>query len=425
MHTTLDAQHRHLRELARRLAELAAAPANAEARARWARHNSLAGRQRPLLWVCPDDDGAWLELVPESTLQCEDPELRALEMALLKYLYQAEHFEDDFVFEPAVYFAVPGEYTGFHYGVANQQSAWGISCNQAKAGAGAYHLDSYLRTDADFEALLAHEVDFIPDAPAQRRLAEKYGEALDGIISVAFHLPYSVLVQSHLIELVHLRGLEDLLYDLYDEPERLMAVLRHMGESKARLLRRLEAEQRLFDNRINIYTGSGGLGYTLDSLGATKLPQDVKLGDIWGFADAQEFSNVSPQMFETFALENQKIGLSLFGMACYGCCEPLTGKYEAVFRHLPKLRRLSVSPGTDVDEAAEQIGTRAIYSWKPNPATVCGGFDEAGMLAELRRVAKATRDCHIEIILKDIRTVGGTPKHLAAFARLTRQAFAE
>ena len=68
--------------------------------------------------------------------------------------------------------------------------------------------------------------------------------------------------RSHLIELTHLRGLSNLMYDLYDEPELLGDVLHHMGETKARLLKKLEAQHRLFENRKNIYTGSGGLGYS-------------------------------------------------------------------------------------------------------------------------------------------------------------------
>ena len=78
-------------------------------------------------------------------------------------------------------------------------------------------------------------------------MQEKAGDVLDGILDFEFQIPYSVLVQSHLIEMVHLRGLENLMYDLYDEPELLNSVFRHMGESKARLLKRLEEKRLLFD----------------------------------------------------------------------------------------------------------------------------------------------------------------------------------
>ncbi len=44
----------------------------------------------PLIWVCPDEDGAWLELVPEEILVCEDKDLRLLERKLKQYSYQGE-----------------------------------------------------------------------------------------------------------------------------------------------------------------------------------------------------------------------------------------------------------------------------------------------------------------------------------------------
>lgn len=417
---TIQEQQECIRELARSLREVAASEENQRKRQLWADHNDLNPRRGVPLWVCPDDDGGWLELVPMDSLLCKDSELRSLECTLRKYLFQAQYLKDDFVFEPKVYFPLPGEYTGVLYGHQQQTVAWGIPFVKKMAGVNAYHLDQYLRDEADFEKLLQHEVDFIPDFAERDRLKAKYEEALDGILSVEFQIPYSVLVQSHLIELVQLRGLEPLLYDLYDNEELLESALRHMGESKARLLDKLEREHLLFDNRINIYTGSGGLGYTN---APRKRDEEILLSDMWGFADAQEFSTVSPEMFERFAIVNQAIGLNKFGLGCYGCCEPLDNKYDAIFRHLHHLRRLSVSPWSDVSLAAEQIGNKAIFSWKPNPSRICTGFDEEEILARLKEVAQITRDCHIEIILKDIRTCGGTPKHLMRFIELVNIAF--
>ena len=417
---TIREQQEYLKELARSVRELAATEENEQKRRLWADHNDLKPRRGAPLWVCPDDDGGWLELIPPDTLHCADAELRDLEFILRKYLYQAEYLKDDFAFEPRVYFNLPGEYTGVLYGHQEQTSAWGIPFVKKMAGNTAYHLDKYLKDEADFETLIQHEVDFLPDFAERDRLKAKYEEALDGILSVEFQLPYSVLVQSHLIELVHLRGLEDLLYDLYDNEDLLYRALRHMGESKARLLDKLEREHLLFDNRTNIYTGSGSLGYTN---APRKRDEDVRLSDMWGFADAQEFSAVSGEMFERFAIEHQAIGLNQFGMGCYGCCEPLDNKYDAIFRHLTNVRRLSVSPWSDVPLAAERIGNRAVFSWKPNPSRICTGFDDDEILSWLKEVAAQTRDCHIEIILKDIRTCGGTPQHLMRFIELVNIAF--
>ncbi len=411
-----------VRELSKKLVEIAGSPENEVRRRRWADHNDLISNEHTLLWVCPDDDGGWQELVPPETLKCSDPELRELEVRLRRYLYQAEHFPDDFAFEPWVYWTVPGEYTGYTYGDPNQKSAWGIPIHAPQVGKNAYHLDAFIQEEEDFEPLLQHEVDFIEDTGELHRVRDKLKEALGGIIDVRFQVPYIVLVQSLLIELVHLRGLENLMYDLYDIPDLLQETLHHMAVSKAALLKKLEREHRLYDNRSNVYTGSGSLGYTN---APRKADEDVLLRDMWGFADAQEFSEVSAEMFESFALENQKIGLNLFGRACYGCCEPLDDKFDAVFRHLGAVRRLSVSPWCSIETAAEKIGRKAIYSWKPNPSLICTGFDEGEVTDLLKRVRDATKENFLEIILKDIRTCANTPVHLSRFITLVRNVFGE
>lgn len=415
-----DKQINILRNLACQLREIADLPQNDIIRKKWASHNELSGNTEPMLWVCPDDDGAWKELIPEDSMLCVDFDYRELEFKLRKYIYHYEKFKDDMVFEPKVYFDLAGHYTGYHYGKQNQSNVWGIDIESKEVGKNAYHLDNFIKTKDDFEKILQHEVDFVSDNKENQRKKEKICDAVGDILSVEFHLPYSVLVQSLLIELVHMRGMEELLYDLYDNDLIIMNVLEHMAKSKALLLDRLERNKMLFDNRINIYTGSGSLGYMNAQL---KENESVKLADMWGFADAQEFSNVSPKMFEEFAIMNQRYGLNKFGMACYGCCEPLDNKFEAIFRHIKNIRRLSVSPWSDIELAAEKINDRAIYSWKPNPAIICCGFEDDSIRSLLNKVSKATSKCTTEIILKDIRTCSRTPQHIQRFIELTKNAF--
>ena len=409
-----------IRELAARLREISQEPQYEVKRRRWMLHDALAGDKQPLLWICPDEDanGGWAELVPLNSLQTEDPDLHPLECQLRRLIYHHDHFDDDFVIEPLVRFEMPGEYTGYTFADSTQRTAWGIPIQGQGVSKHSYHLQNYLDDEENVEKLLAHEVDFLPDEARIQTLRTKYEEAVDGQIRVDFVLPYVVLVQSLLIELVHLRGLEELMYDLYESPEWLLRIMDHMSDSKTRLLDRLERENRLFDNRTNIYTGSGGLGYLPDP------PQDpghIRLSDMWGFADAQEFTSVSPKMFEEFALPYQAQGLKKFGMACYGCCEPLDQKYDMIFKHLPNIRRLSVSPWANIDLAAEQIQDRAIYSWKPSPSLVTMTFDEDTLRGQLRHLRQATGGkCFTEVILKDIRTCGA-PGSLERYAKLFRE----
>lgn len=408
-----------IRELSGRIIEICERPENKEKRQKWKDHNDLKGDKEPLLWICPDDDGGWLELVPEASLETEDADYRKLEWQLRKYLYHAEHFTDDFVFEPVARFDIPGEYTGYLFASPTQTTAWGIDIKPMGVSKNSYRMVDYLDIDGNLEKLLHHEVDFLPDYDRWHVLKEKYESAVAEGFQIQFTVPYCALVQSLVIDLIHLRGMENLMMDLYDNPEMLHKIFDHMSKTKTKLLDSLEERGLTYDNRTNVYTGSGGLGYTNEPV---KDAAHVKISEMWGFADAQEFTGVSPEMLKEFVLPYQARGLGKFGFACYGCCEVMDQKYDAIFEALPNLRRLSVSPWSDIHLAAERLGSRVIYSRKPNPSRICFGFSEEAVRRELRELKEATAGkCYVEIILKDIRTMNGHPEILDRYGEIVRQ----
>ena len=65
-----------VRDLAKKLAEIAALPVMEERRRMWKSHNRLE-RVRPMVLVFAE--GGWTELLPESVLECEDEEARKME----------------------------------------------------------------------------------------------------------------------------------------------------------------------------------------------------------------------------------------------------------------------------------------------------------------------------------------------------------
>ena len=85
-----------LRDLAKRVADIAGLPIMAERRKLWKRHNSLRPA-RPMILVFPE--GSWRELIPEASLECADETARARERALRRRIYTHEHFDDDSVIE--------------------------------------------------------------------------------------------------------------------------------------------------------------------------------------------------------------------------------------------------------------------------------------------------------------------------------------
>ena len=101
-----------LRELARRVADIASLPEQEERRTVWFAQNRLKPL-RPPVFCRPE--GAWVELLLDETLQCEDHTARQVENLLRQRIYAFEHFADDQVCE--------FEYPVFH---AVSISGWGV-----------------------------------------------------------------------------------------------------------------------------------------------------------------------------------------------------------------------------------------------------------------------------------------------------------
>src|ERR1039457_5879194 len=81
-----------LRPLAAHVREIAELPEQAVRRRRLAAHNELRP-ERPIILVYPE--GAWTELLPAATMQCEDKKLRDWEHELRCKIYWWEHLRDD------------------------------------------------------------------------------------------------------------------------------------------------------------------------------------------------------------------------------------------------------------------------------------------------------------------------------------------
>jgi len=142
---------------------------------------------------------------------------------------------------------------------------------------------------------------------------------------------------------------------------------------------------------------------------------------MWGFGESQETVAVSPQMFAEFVFPYQLPILERFGLNCYGCCEPLDKRWHIV-QQFPNLRRVSVSPWVDLARMAEMLGDRYIYSMKPRPTDLAmDGFDEDRIRAELREALWVTRDCRVEVIMKDNHTIRNDPQRVIRWVQIARE----
>ena len=199
-----------IREHAKRVAEIAADPSQEIKKQLWLRHNAL-GETRPLIFADPEN--AWYEVIPAAQLQCEGNLARLWEFKLLKEIYWAERIRDDRVIEPA--------FTVYH---VFEESDFGIDVKIIGADTGgAYRWDAPLTNYADVDKLKFRTIKVNPEKTS--RLYDLANDVLGDILEVRLA---GVWWWSHGMtsDLILLRGFEQALYDMSDNPEglhRLMA----------------------------------------------------------------------------------------------------------------------------------------------------------------------------------------------------------
>ena len=395
-----------IRDLGKRLAEVCALPAQAQKRDLWYRHNDLGGT-RPLVFCDPEN--GWNEIIRPEDLQCEGPLAREWEARLRRELFWGTEMGDDRVCEPV-----------FPVGFVSADSGFGLAENrhQLREG-GAYNWDAPLKTFAQMDRLHPRHIEVDPERSRQRleQAQALLGDTLQ-VVQRTFWWWTCGLTMSY----VYLRGLEQMMYDMVDEPDdvhRLMAFLR---DDMLHLTQDLEQRGLLPQNHDGAYVGSGGFGYTRQLPADGFDPAHVRLRDMWGFAESQETVNISPAMFEEFVFPYQLPILSQFGLNCYGCCEPVEGRWH-LLEKIPNLRRVSVSPWSNAERMGELLGSRYLFSYKPNPSRLAlPDLDENAARADLRRgIAAAGRHGCMEIIMKDNHTIGRNPENVKRWCRMARE----
>jgi len=397
-----------VRDLAKRVREIANLPCQRERAELWKAHNSLK-RTRPLVLIFPE--GSWRELLPWDSLECSDEFCRWVEYDLKVRLYYWDFLQDDSVITDII--ASP---------IYINNSGWGISIQTSnpEEAYGAVRYEPVIKEEKDLEKLRKPKlwVDWGATEEHYEKLCDLVGDILPVEKRGPNHFWFAIID-----DFATWRGFEQLFIDMIERPQWLHRALNFLTEGWLEMLDFYERENVLSLNNGAHYCGSGGLGFT------DELPQPdfdgvhIRTKDLWGHATTQIFASVSPAMHEEFALRYEGRFLSRFGLASYGCCEPLHRKVEIILKHIPHLRRLSMSPWVDLREGAERLGKRAIFSWKPNPAPLFAGegWEEEFVRRTIRDALQKTKDCVVEVVFKDIHTCRNQPQRLRDTVRIAKE----
>lgn len=386
-----------IRDLAKRYMEIATDDAQRDMNRRFTATNDLKLVRPPVLideipWYQMDIDG-------ELKCHCEDAAARRAENTLRISLFRRKHFRADTLFEPF----------------------WRVTMAYDSTGIGIQHKEDILRTDStnnivshSYEDVLENEesVELIkiptftarPDKDEQTMsfYTDLFGDAMPIKLcgrGCVYDAPWDIIAR--------LRGLEPILFDLYDRPEHLHAIRKKFQEI-------ILAEIDFVKNHLHVDPTAPNLHCTPASISGLA---DDGWKATWYRTMAQGFSDVSADMHWEFDVSYAMDVAKHFAYTYYGCCEPLDKKLDVIF-NIPNLRKVGVSPWANEEVMAERLGGKYVYSRKPNPANVSMHTDPDVIRKETENTVKLCikYGCPVEFVLKDISTVSHRPENLIVWA---------
>ena len=240
------------------------------------------------------------------------------------------------------------------------------------------------------------------------RMQEIFGETMPVILQGhgIYYAPWD--------RIATLRGAQAILIDMYERPEYLHKIIGLFTRGMKCEMDQMEAYGLYDPNLINLHCTPAPV-----TPPSQPNPEHYTCGDIWFRTMAQLFSSVSPDMHDEFDIQYSLPLASRCAYTYYGCCEPLHDRIDKL-KQYPNLRKIGVSPWADIEASAEIIGGDYVYARKPNPANVAGTLDPEVIRKEITATVEACQKhgCPLEIVLKDISTVGYRPQNLMTWAEI-------
>ncbi|MBQ6707280.1 MAG: hypothetical protein IJN07_07260 [Clostridia bacterium] len=388
-----------VRELAKKYMEMASSEKQQKMNKRMLDTNDLKIVRPPVIL----EEIPWyqMNIGDELTCRCEDEGARQVEYTFLKALFRWKHFKADTYFEP--FFRVTMAYDSSGIGLRVQENT--------------------LQTD-DFNNIISHNYEDLLESedsvellsvPTFTRRKDRDEEAMNFYTDLLGDaMPVKLCGRGYFHsapwdEIATLRGLENILFDLYDRPEHLHAIRKKFMEIALSEMDFIEKEMQVDPHSPDLHcTPAYVSGLAEDGLKAT-----------WYRTTAQGFSDVSPEMHDEFDIQYSLDLAKRFAYTYYGCCEPLDRKLDQISK-IENLRKIGVSPWAKEEVMAEWIGNRYVYARKSNPANVSAVTDPEIVRRETEKSVKLAikYGCPLELVLKDISTVSHRPENLIVWSEV-------
>ncbi len=387
-----------LRDLARRAYDLALSEEMETSRQRWRAVNGLRRPDRAPVWW--QAHAAWETMVPSESLQCTDGTCRGIERQFRQDFYQWEcgmdHVWPAWYPVGAAWHSESDHALGLPFGSQVQST-----------GVGGFRYEHPIKTLEDYDRLTPTRWEFDPQQSQENlgRMDDVLGEAMPVQLAVAPPFGWTL---GYYLE--NLRGMAQMLDDLAFHPERVHRAMAQLTEASLAAMRAAETTGLLTPNNT-------GPMFCSDPIGETYPDGKLRLHNLWGAANSQEFQEVSPHMQEEFLLNYQIPLFSQFGMTQYGCCEDLTHKIDTVLR-IPNLRVFVSSYWTDLDQVLEATQGRYCIMWRQSAAKVVFPDDLEPIRKHLETGLRQLQGHPYQVVCRELETLAGHPERLREWAKL-------
>jgi len=265
---------RILRELGKRIAEIAALPVQHERRDLWARLNQLRS-VRPMVWLF---EVPWneMDVDGELTLRCGSPLCRNIEVGFRRKIYQWDHMQGDMVVEPV--FLVPPALRDTGFGMGEKVD---IARTDPTSSVVSRHYHIQISDERDIDKIQIPQVSL--DAGAWDRNLQLYTDVFDGVLPVqkcgvkgTSIAPWDLLVR--------LTGVEEILRDMCTRPAYVHKLIDRLTRAYTHRLDRYEELNVLALN--NDTRSGGGYQYTDELPPPDYDPNAAPAGLRWGRSPA-------------------------------------------------------------------------------------------------------------------------------------------
>lgn len=393
----------YLRDLAKLQLELANTEENKQREKDWYAHNELKGNRTMVVF---EEETFKQELY---TVKCEDENERKLEEQMLQTISAHELIGDDKV--------VPNF---INAPVKIDMKLFGVDKKRVTAKEGLGFHDEPVLSDLESDLQKLSPSEFIFNEKETTAFENMAGELVGDILPIRRMNDVNCWHFTPTQHVVNLMGMENMFYAMMDTPDEFHQLMRFIIDDCKRFLRWQEEKGLIFANSANNYMGSGSFCFnnTLAKSGA------VCSANTWGHMNSQESVGLSPDMFGEFIFPYYKELAAEFGLLYYGCCEPVNVVWDKYISTIPNLRKVSISAWCDEEYMAQKLSnSNIIYSRKPSPnfVGVNEQLDEEAFENYLKKTIDLTRDCHTEIIFRDVYTVHNNPSKARRAVEIARK----